>query len=285
MDKKNFLKNYPSWLNIKKFNRKTYTETLGFLKEKNLSTVCLSANCPNRYECFSQKTATFLILGEICTRHCLYCNIQKGRGRKLDKNEPKKIAEAAEKLGLDYVVITCVSRDDLPDGGASHFSDTIKEIRKKLPTAKIEVLISDLQGDLNSLKKIISAKPDTINHNLETVERLFKRLRPQGNYRRSLKLLKRIKKYDKNIIVKSGLMAGLGESKAEIIASMKDLLETGCNCLSIGQYLKPNRSCVPIAKYYSPKEFEELQKTGKRLGFKKIFCGPLVRSSYRASHY
>ncbi len=277
-----FQKNYPSWFKLKIFNRASYLKTFELIKKNRLNTVCLSANCPNRYECFSKKTATFMILGNICTRNCLYCNIENGPPERVDRDEPRRISSAVSSLGLGYVVLTCVTRDDLKDGGAGHFAETIKEIKKKSPRARTEVLISDLSFDWKSLKKLIGAQPDVINHNIETVERCFSELRPQGDYKGSLSLLGKIRQESKKIIVKSGLMLGLGESDRDIKGAMEDLLDAGCQILTIGQYLRPHPGCVRVDKFYSPTEFDYYKRVGEKMGFSRVVSGPLVRSSYRA---
>jgi lipoyl synthase len=272
----------PDWIKIKRFDRLQYQKVLNRIVENDLNTVCVSANCPNRYECFSKKNATFMILGNICTRHCRYCNIETGQALPVDKNEVYRIAEAIEKMKLKYAVITCVSRDDLSDGGAGHFVKTVKAIRKQSPTCQLELLISDLAGNWLALKKIIVLKPKVLNHNLETVSRLFPKLRPEGSYERSLALFEQVNKIDKNIITKSGLMLGLGEKEEDIKESMADLLKVGCQILTLGQYLQPNSKAVKVKKYYHPNEFNNLKKIGEKMGFKKVIAGPLVRSSYQA---
>lgn len=271
----------PSWIKIKKFDREKYLKTIELIEKRKLNTVCTSANCPNRYECFSNKTATFMILGDTCTRNCSYCSIKKGKPSIVDKDEPRRIAEAAAELKLDYLVVTCVTRDDLFDGGAEQFVKVIENIREKNPECRIELLISDLNSNIKALKKIISAKPDVINHNIETSKKLFPKLRPKGNYNQSLELLKKIKEINPKIIVKSGFMIGLGENKEEIISTIKDLKENGCDIITIGQYLQPNEKCVKVHKFYNEKEFDEINKIGGDFGI-KIIAGALVRSSYKA---
>ncbi|RLE44721.1 lipoyl synthase [Candidatus Woesearchaeota archaeon] len=269
----------PSWIKIKDFDRREYLKTLEILEKNNLNTVCISANCPNRYECFSKKTATFMILGDVCTRNCLYCNIKKGIPQLVDEEEPERIAEAIKTLGIDYAVITCVTRDDLQDGGAEQFVRTVKEIRRKNPSCKIELLISDLKGNPDALDKIIKEKPEVINHNIETVKRLFPKLRPKGSYERSLNMLRRVK--ESGIIAKSGFMVGLGEKTEEVIKTIRDLKKAGCRMITIGQYLQPNKKCVKVEKFYNETEFLELERIGERMGV-KVVAGPLVRSSYKA---
>ncbi|MDZ7611199.1 MAG: lipoyl synthase [Candidatus Moranbacteria bacterium] len=272
----------PSWFKMKNFTRSEYLKTLKLIKKHNLNTVCLSANCPNRYECFSKGTATFLILGNVCTRNCRYCNIKKGKPKDADPAEPKRIAEAVEKLNLHYAVITCVTRDDLPDGGAGQFVSVAEEIRKRKPDCKIEFLISDFGGSAKALRSIVSAKPEVINHNIEVSKELFLKLRPQGSYALSLDLLRKIKEIDPGLKTKSGFMLGLGENHDQIIQTMKDLAEAGCDIITIGQYLQPSPENAPVKKYYKPEEFEKIRESGLRLGLKKIVAGPLARSSYHA---
>lgn len=271
----------PKYLKIKDFNRKKYLETLNLIKKHNLNTVCISANCPNRYHCFSSGTATFMILGENCTRNCRYCNIESKKPEKLDKKEPQRLASAVKKLNLDYIVITSVSRDDLEDGGSSHFINCINEIRK-INDCNIEVLIPDFKGDKLALENIIKAQPEIINHNIETVKELFSKLRPQGDYTRSLNLLNNVKKINTNIITKSGLMIGLGENKEQIFNTLKDLKKAKVDIITIGQYLAPSNKHAKIKKYYSEAEFLELKQIAKELGFKEVISGPMVRSSYKA---
>ncbi len=260
---------------IKSFNRQEYVNTLNLIEDNNLNTVCLAANCPNRYECFSKKTATFLILGNKCTRNCKYCNIEQGI-TKIDPNEPKKIANAILKLGIKYAVITCVTRDDLEDGGANHFVKVINEIKKI--NCKVEVLISDLKGNWDALNEIVKAKPDVINHNIEVVKELFTALRPEGNYKISLQLLDKIKTYK----TKSGIMVGLGETMPEIIKTLKDLKQVGVNFLTIGQYLQPTDKHAQVIKHYSDEEFRKLKELALEIGFDHVESGKLVRSSYNA---
>jgi lipoic acid synthetase len=271
----------PKYLKIKDFDRNKYLETLNLTKKHKLNTVCISANCPNRYQCFSSGTATFMVLGETCTRNCRYCNIVSKKPEKPDDNEPKRLAIAIKKLNLDYVVITSVTRDDLDDGGSGHFINCINEIRRNID-CKIEVLIPDFKGDKLSLKKLINVKPEIINHNIETVKALFSKLRPQGDYNRSLSLLKNIKGINSNIITKSGLMVGLGETKEEVLKTLKDLRDAKVDIITIGQYLAPSARHAEMEKYYSEAEFLDLKRIAKKIGFKEVVSGPMVRSSYKA---
>ena len=251
------------------------------LKQNCLNTVCENARCPNKNECYQHNTATFLIMGNVCTRNCRYCNISCEKPEPLNPNEPKNIAKAVNALGLKYSVITSVTRDDLSDGGAEHFAQTIYEIRNLTPNTKIEILTPDFKGDTKALDVIIKAKPDVFNHNIETVENLFKTARPQGNYRRSLEVLKYIKD-NSEILTKSGLMVGLGESEDNIKQTFADLREVGCNILTVGQYIQPSKQHLEVDKYYTEEEFEHLKELAEQVGFKKYQIAPLVRSSYNA---
>jgi len=268
-------------IKIKPFNRQKYKKVLNLVKENNLHTVCLEANCPNRYECFSQNTATFLIMGDICTRNCLYCNVGTGTPQPLDPQEPRNIRHAIQQMQLKYAVITCVTRDDLPDGGASHFVNVVREI-KKISQCQVELLISDLNGNFEALKKIVDSQPDVLNHNIEVVKEIFKKLRPRGNYQTSLDILAQAKKYQPKISTKSGLMVGLGETRKQIISTFKDLLAARCEMLTIGQYLRPSSAHAAIEKFYSQEEFDQLKKVALDMGFRQVESGTLIRSSYHA---
>lgn len=252
------------------------------LKSKCLNTVCENARCPNKNECYTKNTATFLIMGNNCTRNCRYCNITCSKPEPLDGNEPLHIAEAVKDLGLKYAVITSVTRDDLPDGGAEHFANCIYEIRKISPDIKIEILTPDFKGNKNSLDTIIKAHPDVFNHNIETVRKIFRTARPQGNYDCSLDVLKYVKD-NSNIITKSGLMIGLGETFEDIEETLVDLKSSGCDIVTIGQYIQPSKAHLEVSKYYTPDEYEKLKAIAEQLGIKHYQIGPLVRSSYRAS--
>ncbi len=275
-------KKLPDWIKIKPYKKEKYLQTLEIINHHKLATVCVEANCPNRYECFSSGTATFMILGDTCTRNCRYCNVKKGKPKPVDMDEPARVAQAVKEMQLDYAVITCVTRDDLEDGGAGQFVKTVKEIRKLNPDCKIELLISDLGGNRKALEKIILAKPDVFNHNIEVVKNLFSLLRPEGDYHRSIDLLKKAKEINSKLVLKSGLMVGLGETKEEIIRTFKDLIKAGCQVITVGQYLQPTPNHAPVKKFYRPAEFESLKETALSLGFLKVEAGPLVRSSYRA---
>lgn len=252
------------------------------LEGLNLHTVCDSALCPNRGECFKKGTATFIILGNICTRNCGFCAVKKGKPLPLDPEEPYHIAQAARHLQLTHIVVTSVTRDDLPDGGAEHFAKTIIEIKKQLPKSTIEVLVPDFKGSWEALQRVIDAQPEVINHNIETVNRLYRLVRPKAIYKRSLELLRQVKIRDKNIISKSGIMVGLGEEEEEIIQAMKDLREVDGDILTIGQYLRPSPLHLRVQNYIHPDKFEEYHKAGMSLGFKYVASAPLVRSSYQA---
>ena len=252
------------------------------LKHNCLNTVCENARCPNKNECYTKNTATFLIMGNNCTRNCRYCNISCNRPEPRDPQEPKHIAKAVKDLGLKYAVITSVTRDDLPDGGAQHFANCIYEIRKISPDVKIEILTPDFKNKTEELDIIINAHPDVFNHNIETVRAVFKTARPQGNYDTSLAVLKYIKQ-NSDIQTKSGMMIGLGETFAQIKETIEDLYSVGCDILTIGQYIQPSKEHLPVAKYYSLEEYEELKKLATSIGIKNYQIGPLVRSSYNAA--
>ncbi len=252
------------------------------LKNRCLNTVCENARCPNKNECYQKNTATFLIMGNVCTRNCRYCNISASHPLPLDLKEPEHVAEAVRDLGLKWAVITSVTRDDLPDGGAEHFANCIREIKKLTPETKIEILTPDFKGDKKALDTVIEAKPDVFNHNIETVRKVFKTARPQGNYNISLGVLKYVKDRS-SIKTKSGLMVGLGEDFDDIKAAFDDLMNAGCDILTVGQYIQPSKQHLEAAKYYSPDEFEKLKQMAAEAGFKNFQIGPLVRSSYRAA--
>ncbi len=252
------------------------------LKANCLNTVCENARCPNKNECYTKHTATFLIMGGVCTRNCKYCNISCQKPEPLDVDEPKHIAKAVKDLGLKYAVITSVTRDDLPDGGAEHFTKCIEEIRKISPDTKIEILTSDFKGNIESLNTIIQAHPDVFNHNIEAVRGIFNTVRPQGNYDVSLSVLKYIKE-NSDIKTKSGLIIGLGENFAQIKETFEDLYNVGCDILTVGQYIQPSKEHYPVGKYYKPEEYEELKKLATSVGIKHSQIGPLVRSSYNAA--
>ena len=276
------MRRHPDWLKVKIGGGENFAKMKSILRNAKLHTICEEAKCPNIAECFGNGTSVFLILGDTCTRNCKYCNVKHGNPKSLNYNEPKDVAESVRKLDLRYVVITSVTRDDLDDGGALFFYDTIKEVKSLNKKCKLEVLIPDFKGNIESLKKIVSAKPDVINHNIEVVQELFPDIRPEGNYKISIKVLKNIKKIDNNLKSKSGFMIGLGETKDQILNTMKDLRKANVDYLTIGQYLQPSKNHAEIKKYYTPKEFEELKNTAINMGFKHVESGPLVRSSYHA---
>ena len=252
------------------------------LRDKGLHTVCEEARCPNIGECFRKPTATFMIMGNTCTRKCRFCSVAKGNPKPLKQDEPIKIAEAVKELGLKHVVITSVTRDDLEDGGASHFSKIVEEVRKINKNVVIEVLIPDFKGSQDSLSKVVFSKPDIINHNLETIARLYEEIRPGADYRRSLDLLKKAKEFHSGIITKSGLMVGLGEEPEEVIETLKDLRGSECDMVTIGQYLSPTKDSFPVEEYVQLETFEYYRKAGEEMGFKNIASAPFVRSSYMA---
>lgn len=272
----------PPWLKRKLPAGPVFEQVRNLLKDVRLHTVCQEARCPNMWECFSQKTATFLILGDKCTRNCGFCAVDNGPKGPLDTDEPVRVAEAVEQMALQYVVITSVTRDDLSDGGAGVFADTIKCIRERMPGTHIEVLTPDFMGNINALEKVILAKPNLFNHNIETVSRLYPIVRPQADYYRSLNVLEVAKTIDPGIVTKSGIMVGLGETEEEIYNTFQDLLNVRCNILTIGQYLQPTIKHLPVIRFIPPREFEKLKKMAIEMGFDQVASGPFVRSSYHA---
>ena len=272
----------PEYLKRPIINTETTKNVRNILKNRCLNTVCENARCPNKNECYTKNTATFLIMGNVCTRNCHYCNISTAKPLPLDENEPVHIAQAVKDLGLKYAVITSVTRDDLKDGGAEHFKKCIEEIRKISPDTRIEILTPDFKGNANSLNTIIFSNPDVFNHNIETVRAVFKTARPQGNYDTSLNVLKYVKA-NSDIITKSGLMVGLGETFEQIEETLCDLKNSGCDIVTIGQYIQPSKNHLEVEKYYTPEEFEQLQKLAKKVGITHYQINPLVRSSYRAA--
>lgn len=275
----------PEWLNIKLADTDTFQEVKALrktMKSRTLHTVCEEAKCPNLHECWAARTATFMILGDICTRACRFCAVQSGKPTELDLAEPERVAEAAAEMGLMHCVITSVARDDLEDGGAEIFARTIRAVRKKLPLCSVEVLIPDFMGNWEALKTVMDAKPDVLNHNVETVARLSDRVRSKAKYDRSLELLKRAKEMQPQIPTKSSLMVGVGETWDEILGTMDDLRAVDCNILTIGQYLQPSKKHMRIERYYTPEEFAKLKEEGLKRGFSHVESGPLVRSSYHA---
>ncbi len=278
----NPLKKKPSWIRSKMLNSQTFFKTKQVVNQSNLVTVCQEANCPNITECWSKKHATFMIMGDTCTRACAFCDVRTGKPGALDIFEPTKIAEAVKKLNLNHVVITSVDRDDLDDGGSEHFYKVITQVRKKNPFTSIEVLTPDFLRKGESFKKVLDAKPDVFNHNIETVPRLYVSVRPGARYFASLELLSKAKQTDRKVFTKSGLMVGLGENKDEIIQVMDDLRSADVDFITIGQYLQPSPKHHPLQKYYHPDEFKELYDIAKSKGFLLVSSSPLTRSSYHA---
>src|SRR5215470_9963281 len=272
----------PEWLKVRAPGSPSYLRLKALMRELNLHTVCEEAQCPNIGECWNHGTATFMILGDVCTRACSYCAVAHGRPGAVDTAEPVRVADAIRTLDLDYVVITSVDRDDLPDGGASIFAETIRETRTRLPECRIEVLIPDFQGSEAALHAVLDARPDVLNHNTETVPRLYRAARSGGRYPRTLELLQRSRAYAPDIPTKTGLMVGLGEEHDELVATFRDLRKVGCEILTIGQYLRPSAEHAPMTRYYHPDEFRELKRIALDLGFVHVESGPLVRSSYHA---
>ena len=277
------IKAKPRWLRRRLPTGPEYEQVRGLIEISRLHTVCQEAACPNQFECFSNRTATFLIMGSRCTRNCRFCNIEPGEALPgLDPDEPARVAEAVVKMDLRYAVVTSVTRDDLTDGGAGHFAATIAEIRNRRAGVRIEVLIPDFQGDDAALQTVLQAGPDVLNHNIETVPRLYPQVRPQANYERSLQLLRNASRYVSAIPIKSGLMLGLGESDQEIEQTLKDLFLSGCRLITIGQYLQPSREHLPVQRYVTPQEFDQWKRAAHRIGFDQVASGPFVRSSYHA---
>ncbi len=276
-------KKKPRWLKQRLPSGPDYERTRALLKKNGIHTVCREARCPNLWECFSKKTATFLIMGPSCTRNCAYCAVEHGPLKQADTKEPARVAAAAKELGLSYVVVTSVTRDDLPDGGASLFRDTINELRKAISNVTVEILIPDFEGNPVALKTVVQARPHVVNHNIETCSRLYPIARPQASYSRSLGVLKQIHAFNAYLPIKSGLMLGLGETYDEIIITLEDLLEAGCTFLTMGQYLQPSKEHLPVTRFVHPNEFEDLRKKALEMGFSKVAGGPLVRSSYHAA--
>jgi lipoic acid synthetase len=272
----------PRWLKKRLPIGPEYERVRELIGRDRLHTVCQEARCPNMWECFSQQTATFLIMGSRCTRNCRFCSVEQGPAGPPDPAEPERVAAAARQMGLRYVVITSVTRDDLADGGAAFFAETIATVHRRIPSARVEVLIPDFEGNLQALKAVLNACPDVLNHNIETVPRLYATVRPQARYRRSLQLLSRVKKYAPEMPIKSGLMLGLGESSAEIHSTLLDLVAAGCRILTMGQYLQPSKAHLPVKRYITPAEFENWKDMALEMGFCEVASGPFVRSSYHA---
>ncbi len=272
----------PAWLKARFPGGPNYHELKVLTNHLRLHTVCESARCPNIGECWDQRTATFMILGDVCTRRCGFCAVPKGAPLPVDYNEPERVARAVARLGLLYAVVTSVNRDDRKDGGAEIFALTIEAIRRIRPECKVEVLIPDFQGSREALAMVLAARPDVLDHNTETVPRLYPMVRPGARFERSLELIARVREMAPDIATKSGLMVGLGEAAAEVLDAMRALVAHGCQILTLGQYLQPSRDHLPIARYYTPQEFADLKRAGEAMGFRHVESGPLVRSSYHA---
>lgn len=272
----------PQWLKVKAPGGDNYVDVKGMMRELGLHTVCEEAHCPNIGECWEHRAATFMILGDVCTRNCAYCAVAHGTPDPYDPDEPRRLAEAVTRMRLEHVVITSVDRDDLPNGGAESFAACVAEIRARLPETSVELLIPDFKGSDRALKLVVDAKPDILNHNLETIARLYRIARPGGRYDRALRLLRRAKEMDTDMLTKSGLMCGLGEDWDELLQAMRDLRAQDVSILTLGQYLRPSGSHLPVVRYYTPAEFAELKRIGADMGFRHVESAPLVRSSYHA---
>lgn len=277
----------PDWLKVRLRTSENFHEVGELISDHSLHTVCQEARCPNIYECWNQRTATFMILGDVCTRHCGFCSVKKGKPGAPDPDEPEHAAAAAEKMGLYYAVVTSVDRDDLPDEGASHFAATIEAIRSRLPRCKVEVLIPDFNGKNELLNIVLNARPDVVGHNIETVEGLYRRVRPVANYAQSLRVLEESSRYRDErapgMRTKSGIMVGLGETTDQLVATIKDVAGAGCDIITIGQYLSPKRNSLQVEKFYAPEEFGFLREKAREFGIKHVESAPLVRSSYHAN--
>ena len=271
----------PEWLKVS-FNNEAVEGVALLMRDLKLNTVCKEANCPNLGECYSKKTATFMIMGSQCTRNCRFCNVTSGKPQPLDPDEPLHLAEAVERLGLEHVVITQVTRDDLPDGGAAHMAETVRQVKKRCPGVTTEVLISDLLGNREALAVLLDSKPDVLNHNVEMAARLYPQIRPQAKYQRSLQILADSKAIAPHILTKTGFMIGLGETDLEISELMKDVRSTGCDILTISQYLQPSAEHWPLERFVGPAGFDRLKAEATAMGFRYVASSPLVRSSYRA---
>lgn len=283
IERKKSYKRKPDWLKIKLPEIQDFAKVRNIVREHNLHTICSSGNCPNIGECWGLGTATFMILGDICTRNCKFCNVQTGKPLPVDKNEPQQLAESIQLMNLKHCVITSVDRDDMADGGATHWAETIKTVKKINPNTTMEVLIGDFQGNTEHIQQVIDEKPEVISHNLETVKRLTPQIRSKAKYETSLDVLKYIA--SKGIVTKSGIMLGLGETKEEVIKTMDDLLAVNCKIFTIGQYLQPTLQHVEVHRYVTPEEFKEFEKIGLEKGFRFVESSPLVRSSYHAEKH
>ena len=274
----------PAWLRVKLPTGKTYSEVKSLVRQHRLHTVCEEAMCPNIGECWEQRSATLMLLGDTCTRSCGFCAVRTGRPGVVDEQEPERVVETISTLRLRYAVVTSVNRDDLPDGGSHIFAAVIRGVRQHVPECRVEVLIPDFKGNWEALTEVVEAGPHVLNHNMESIARLYDTVRPQAKYERSLELLRRVKDIDAAMRTKSGLMVGLGEEPEEIVDTMRDLRDASCDLLTIGQYLRPSLRHLPVQRFYHPDEFAELKRRGEALGFAHVESGPLVRSSYHASN-
>ena len=272
----------PEWLKVRAPGSENYLRLCGIMRDLKLNTVCEDAHCPNIGECWHHGTATFMILGDVCTRACTYCAVAHGKPATLDIDEPRRVGEAVEQMGLKYAVITSVDRDDQPDGGAAIFAETIRDIKRRLPECRVEVLIPDFKGEAGPLETVLRARPDVLNHNTETVPRLYRAVRSGGKYTRTLELLERARTFAPDIPTKTGMMMGLGEAHEEVVEVFKDLRKAGVSILTLGQYLRPSAAHAVMTRYYHPDEFKELKRIALGLGFVHVEAGPLVRSSYHA---
>ncbi len=273
---------HPDWIKVRAPGGDAFSATRRVVNDLGLHTVCEEAHCPNLGECWGHRTATFMLLGEICTRNCGFCAVAHGRPQAVDPDEPRRVAEGVVRLGLQHVVVTSVDRDDLPDGGAEHFARTAGEIKRLVPSCTVEVLVPDFRPNPGALDRVVEAPIDILNHNLETVPRLYKRVRPGATYARSLELLHRAKRHRPEVLTKTGLMLGLGEEAEELLAVFGEIAATGCDILTLGQYLRPTAAHLPVERYVPPAEFDALRAQALRAGFRHVESGPLVRSSYHA---
>ena len=272
----------PDWLKVRMPGGPRYIELKQLMRDSRLHTVCEEARCPNIGECWERSAATFMILGDICTRACAYCAVTTGRPGAVDWGEPMRLAQTVQRMELQYCVITAVNRDDLDDGGAGVFAACIRQVRAAVPGCRVEVLIPDFQGNWDALAAVIDAAPQVLNHNIESVARVFRRVRPKGDYRQSLELLRQVKKMDAQMPTKSGIIVGMGETRDELLQTMQDLRAVDCDLLTVGQYLRPSIKHIAIDRFYTPAEFDEIRQAGEAMGFKHVAAGPLVRSSYHA---
>ena len=275
----------PEWLKVRLPTGPTYENLRRLMRSKELHTVCEEAHCPNMAECWGAGTATFMILGDTCTRSCGFCAVKTGRPGIVDADEPRRVGEAVAQMALGHAVVTSVNRDELPDGGAEIFAETIREIRRQSPATTVEVLIPDFVGRPESLDAVLAARPEILNHNVETVPRLYPRVRPQAKYERSLEVLRRTKERAPDLVCKSGIMVGLGETRDEVVVTMRDIASQGTDILTVGQYLRPSPVHLPIERYWTPSEFDDLRDAGMTMGFRHVEAGPLVRSSYHAERH